>query len=276
MPAESRRFYCDRLGADLVELAGAEAHHAIDVLRLRPGDTVELFDGRGTVAAAQIQRASPKAMTLAVTRRRQVRRAGPAVRLAFATPKGNRLDWLLEKAVELGAAALEPVVFERSVAGGRTLGEHKRQRWLAQCIAAAKQCGLDLLPEIVEPASLADYLHARQAVRQACSSVQQTRQGAPIEGAWLGLLGDTEESALSVPGAVLEFAEACRLGTGDSGKPAWTIDLLVGPEGGLTAAERAAALEAGMIPVRIGHTVLRIETAAVAMLSAVMAWTPRP
>lgn len=242
------RFYCPDIAADSLQLTGPEAHHAVHVLRLRPGARVELFDGRGLVAMAEISSASRSALAMSVQSRRTVQRIGPVVQLAFAVPKGKRLDWLLEKATELGAAELRPVVFERSVAGGDELSEHKRDRWLGQCISAAKQSGLDLLPQIANVVTMEQYLRQRPA--------------------GLGLLGDLEADALSLRAALAKSP-----GGATDTFAGQRIDILIGPEGGVTPAERSAALTAGMLPVRIGSTTLRVETAAIALLAAVMAWS---
>lgn len=230
-----RRLFAEDVLADEVVLSASEAHHALNVLRLGPGDAVELFDGRGTRARGRIVRARRGELTVAVEARdRIVARPTPEIHLAFAVPKGKRVDWLLEKATELGVASLQPVRFDRSIAGG------KPHRWWAHCISAAKQCGLDYLPELAEPIALAEFLPA-----------------AP-DG--VKLLGDTRGEASSVPAALAGQ-------TGD--RP---ICLLVGPEGGLTDDERAAVLGGGFRPVRLGSTTLRIETAAVALVAACVAW----
>ena len=223
-----------------IELAADEAHHAREVMRLRAGDDVELFDGAGGVARARIVEASRRSVRVQIDAVRTVRRAGPLVHVAFAVPKGKRLDWLLEKATELGSASLRPVIFDRSVAGGTTLGRAKRDRWRAHCVAAAKQCGLNHLPDIHEPFSLEDFLAETAGL--------------------LRLVGDTFADAVALPEAFAPGSQGRR-----------ELCLIVGPEGGLTPAERAACIDAGCVPVRIGATTLRIETAAVALLSAVSA-----
>ena len=233
------RFYASDLSPDEVRLDPAEGHHAANVLRLAPGSDVELFDGRGGKAAGRIARVGRSDVAVAILRREApAARPRPLVHLAFSTPKGKRLDWLLEKATELGAASLCPVVFERSVAGGE-LTDAKRQRRLGHCVAAAKQCGLDFLPQLRPPVRLADFL-------------------ATLGGS-ATLVGDLADDAQPLPQALRNLhadQDVC---------------LLVGPEGGLAEGERAAVLAAGVRPVRLGGTVLRIETAAIALLAATVA-----
>jgi len=221
-------------------LPPAEAHHAAHVLRLRPGDAIALFDGAGSAALARVAEVRRGAVTALVEEAGPpLARPAPIVHLAFAVPKGGRLDWLLEKATELGAASLRPIVFERSVAGG-ALSLAQRRRWRSRCVSAAKQAGLDFLPTIEDPMPLADYL------------------AAPRDG--LGLVGDLSADARPFSAAV----------SGQAGAPR-TYNIAVGPEGGLTAGEREALRRAGFVPVRLGRTVLRVETAAVALLSGILA-----
>ena len=217
-----------------------EAHHAANVLRLRAGEMVELFDGGGASAIAKIQSVRKGQVVVVVERAREASaRPGPVVHLGFAVPKGKRLDWLLEKATELGAASLQPVIFERSVAGGDELSDNARRRWRGHCVSAAKQCGLVFLPAIEPPVELAAF--------------------AARAKAGLGLVGDLTDDCLSMPAAMARRHD--RQG----------VFLLVGPEGGLTDAERRQLVDSGFASVRLGHTILRVETAAVALLAAVTA-----
>ncbi|MBI5722779.1 MAG: 16S rRNA (uracil(1498)-N(3))-methyltransferase [Planctomycetes bacterium] len=235
----SPRFYVPELSVGQASLSDDQAHHASDVLRLVKGGEVELFDGRGAVGIGSVETPGKKQFIVRVDRLERRIRRGPIVQLGFAIPKGARLDWLLEKATELGAARLEPVIFERSIAGAEELSPHKIDRWTGICVSAAKQCRLDFLPEIRQPARLDDFL--------------KSQAGA------FSLTGDLE-------GTAHEFSTTLA-----RRRPNQPIAILVGPEGDLTAAERAAAIQAGFHSVRLGHTTLRVETAAVAILSAVNA-----
>jgi len=223
-------------------LPPTEAHHAAHVLRLKAGDAAELFDGRGGSAVARIapvRRGEVEAIVEEV--RPPAPRPDPVIHLGFAVPKGSRLDWLLEKVTELGVASLTPVVFERSIAGGRELSPAKRERWLGRLIAAAKQSGMAFLPEIRDPVALDEYLKAASEA--------------------LGVYGDLCPHTVPI-------ADALR-----SRRQGQSIAILVGPEGGLTNAERAACRQAGLVPIRLGATTLRIETAAVALVAATAALT---
>jgi 16S rRNA (uracil1498-N3)-methyltransferase len=239
MPRAAHRFFTEDISAPSVTLAGEEALHAVRVLRLHAGAEVELFDGQGGLATGRIVETGRRQVVVEIERRSSTPRPRPIVHLGFAAPKGRRLDWLLEKAAELGAASLQAVIFQRSVAGGGEFSDAKRRRWFEHCLAAAKQCGLDWLPEMRPPVPLADFLVHR--------------------GGELCILGQAGPDA-----ARLIDVLARR-------KDKQAIRLLVGPEGGLTDPELAAVSGEGFLPVRLGRTTLRIETAAVALLAAIIA-----
>ncbi len=234
------RFYVPSVEPEAVTLADDQAHHARNVLRLKTGDAVELFDGRGASAQGTVDTVSRSETLIVIASRQQaLSRPEPVVELAFAIPKGKRLDWLLEKATELGAAILQPVVFDRSVAGAGEVSASKRQRWLGHCIAAAKQCRSDFLPELRPPVSLAAYLAGRESA--------------------IGLVGDVDPAGPTLGGALASWQ------AGEA------ISLIVGPEGDFTTDEWQAMMDAGVKGVRLGHTVLRVETAAIALLAGVVA-----
>jgi len=235
-PVLKHRFLMEQslTGGASLDLPAAEAYHALRVLRLRAGDAVEIFDGRGSAAAGRIAETGRDRVTVTLDGPvRRAERLRPAVHLAFAVPKGKRLDWLLEKATELGAASLQPVIFARSVAGGDSLSDAKRARWQWHCVSAAKQCGLNYLPAIAGPLSLSEF-----AVR---------REGLCL----LGSTADAATLAAAWDGAVEQV---------------WIV---IGPEGGLTEKETDLLRGAGFVPVRLGTTTLRTETAAVALLAGV-------
>jgi len=234
------RCYVNDLTSGSRTLSADQAHHAIHVLRLGVGDEVTAFDGRGAVATGRISAVSRRDVAIAIEQVLPTsKRSEPLVELAFAIPRGKRVDWLLEKATELGAAVLQPVTFERSIAQDGLGSAAKRQRWLGHCVAAARQCGLDFLPELRPSVSLASYV-------STCS--------AP----WR-LVGEVDVSG----GSLLEALAGWEAGQ--------AVAVLVGPEGDLTDGERQTAAAAGFRAVHLGHTTMRVETAALALTAGVVA-----
>ncbi len=238
--ANIRRFYCPDLCQGANMLTGGEAHHALHVVRVREGETVELFDGQGRSAQGIVESCRRSEMEVHVSREPEfIRPAEPQLELAFAVPKGKRLDWLLEKACELGTMRLVPIRFTRSVVGGPGTGGSKRDRWEATCISAAKQCRSNWLCRIEQETPLQAYL--------------ETADGAGIFGC---------------PGG--EPLGRCL------DRTASKICLLIGPEGGLTAEEESEVSSRGFAPASLGPYILRTETAALALLSGVRALIPTP
>jgi 16S rRNA (uracil1498-N3)-methyltransferase len=249
------RFFFDDLSQPRAALTGAEAHHAAAVLRLASGSPVELFDGDGRLARGTIESVSTKRLVVALKEVTTTERPRPPVHLGFAVPKGKRLDWLLEKATELGAASLRAVVFTRSVAGRPHATDlacpkatAKHRRWRVHCVAAAKQCGLLHLPDLPPPQTVAEFLDS-----------------APPG---LRLVGMADESARPLA-EVIDAAETPE-----------EVTVLIGPEGGLTDDELARVRRVGFQSARLGRTTLRVETAAVALLATANALlqrqSPRP
>jgi 16S rRNA (uracil1498-N3)-methyltransferase len=221
-----------------VELPAEAAHHAVRVLRLGPGDPVVLFDGRGGEWRARLERAG-KAVLGILEEFTAVDRESPlAVTLAQALPAADKMDWIVQKGVELGVSAVRPLVARRSVV--RLSGERMERRvahWQAVAVAACEQCGRNRLPEVASLADLAHYLGE-----------------APAAGELRLVLAPDGEPRLS-----------------ELPRPAGPVTLLVGPEGGFEEGELAAIRWAGFLPVRLGARVLRTETAGLAALAAMQA-----
>ncbi|MCP4375237.1 MAG: 16S rRNA (uracil(1498)-N(3))-methyltransferase [bacterium] len=241
--SHTRRFFVSDLSSDEVHVHPSEVHHALHVVRLKDGDEVELFDGSGHVAVGVIGHISRKNVVVRITTRQPRQTAErPLIHLAFGSPKGKRLDWLVEKATELGAASLQRVIFERSSPNAKTESTAKSDKLLAHCISAAKQSGVNFLPELPAPVTLAELLSARD--------------DSP------GFLGDIAPAARGLSEAI------------GSKLPCESITLLIGPEGGLSENERNESIASGFIPVRIARTTLRTETASIALLGATVALLP--
>ncbi|MFC1452213.1 RsmE family RNA methyltransferase [Verrucomicrobiota bacterium] len=227
------------------ELPKAEEHHLLDVLRVRDGETVGLFDGRGREAQGRVSLvrlapgvAGPRSVIEIV---RELPGTAPrvAVTLAQALLKGRKTDLVVEKAVELGASSVLPFVSERVIPRlNETQRRERAARWERIALAAAKQCGTSLVTAV---GPVADF---GEAVAR-CSTLD------------LFLVGSLREGRSPVS-RVLH--EAHRGGVG-------SVGLLIGPEGDLTESELALAVESGAAPVDLGDRVLRSETAALYGLS---------
>lgn len=217
-------------------LDGDEARHFARVLRGRAGDMIAVFDGCGRRAEALVTEAGRGWLRLRLGQARQAPPPCPAVALGQAIPKGKTMDLIVQKAVELGVALIQPLVTRHTVVQP---GEGKGDKWQRVALEACKQCGQDHLPRVAPVATLDD---------------------------WLGRGGATAGPRLLaslVPGAppLREIARAL------PGPPA-QVTVLIGPEGDFAPEETAAALAAGFQPVSLGPVVLRVETAALFCLSA--------
>jgi 16S rRNA (uracil1498-N3)-methyltransferase len=231
------RLYVDaalRANATLT-LPEAAARHA-QVLRLQPGSEITLFDGRGGEWSARIEAMGKREVTATALQHHATERELPCrVTLALAMPSGERMDFVIEKATELGAAGIVPLTSERSVlrlSGERA--EKRRAHWQAIAVAACEQCGCNRVPDVLAPQPLA---------------------------VWLGTLGERAADE-----------QRCLLGWRDaqpwSATSATTVITLSGPEGGFTADEEALALSRGFVSVSLGERVLRADTAPLAVMAA--------
>lgn len=209
-------------------LDGDEARHLTRVLRARIGDEVVLFDGTGTAWPARVAGVHRDRVDLETTATLvDPPHPGPAVTLAVALPKGERQKWLVEKLTELGVDRLVPLVTARGVAEATASARARLERGV---IEACKQCGRNRLMEIGEPQSLSSLLAA---------------------------VGDAELIVADPGGKPLAHPRAAGVAGG--------VLALVGPEGGFTPEELAAATAAGAVRTTLGPHILRVETAAIAV-----------
>ncbi len=228
----------------LITLSEQESRHARLARRLSAGDEIVLFDGRGCEATGTITATSRGSVEVAVTQVQARRRPLPELTLAVAMPKGPRQDVVIEKCTELGVAAIQPLLAERSVAG---VSDHKRDKWRRATIEAAKQSGQCWLPELLAPTSLEECL----------------ARAMSFDLVLAGILPRDRE-----PTPILDLIERIR--------NVRTVLALVGPEGGWTPAESDAMAAAGAIPICLGPNVLRIETAAIGVAAVLHACAKLP
>jgi 16S rRNA (uracil1498-N3)-methyltransferase len=234
--AATRLFFPGDIPAHgVVALPGEQAHHARHVLRLSEGDVVTLFDGRGTEYRATLERVSRSGISVRVGEVNRVSRESRlAVTLAQGISSGERMDYTIQKAVELGVFEIQPIACERSVV--RLAAERAAKRvahWQAIAAAACEQSGRNVVPRVHPVVSLAQWLSS--------------------------LPSDALRLTLS-PDAAMTIREVR--------EPPSRVLLLVGPEGGLSPGERLDAGNAAFAALRLGPRVLRTETAAVAALAA--------
>ncbi|MDP2239912.1 MAG: 16S rRNA (uracil(1498)-N(3))-methyltransferase [Burkholderiales bacterium] len=223
-------------------LAPDQAHHVARVLRLAVGEAVVLFDGRGSEHSAVIKHIAKARVTLQVGESRAVDRESPlAVTLAQGISSGDRMDFTIQKAVELGVVAIRPLASHRSVVRLDAARALKRAaHWQAVAIAACEQCGRNTVPQVLPVMDFTGWL------------AHEARQAAALR--------------------VLLSPEA-QVTLGGLSRPSGKVTLLAGPEGGLSPQEQQDARSTGFTAVKLGPRTLRTETAALAALSAMqMLW----
>ena len=239
----SHRFYCPSLAVGISELPAEEARHAVTVMRCREGDAVELFNGKGLVAPGVIHQVSKRTVAVQVARTDEVPfELRLRLTLAVAMSKAHRQGYLVEKCTELGVAAIWPIIAARSV----TLpGEAAVEKWSRRAVEAAKQSGRAWVPIIAPVVSFGDALNRASEFH-------------------LALICDLGTNA--APSTVVINQIENRKSPTDH-----PVIAFVGPEGGWTDDERRTARDAGLVSVTLSPTILRAETAAVAICAAVAA-----
>jgi len=232
------RFYCNPpiIYGGAFELPAEAAHHAIRVLRLRVNDPVQIFDGEGNAFDATLSEISGKKVVLGSLNRCPADfQSNLHIILAHSMCSSEKMDWVVQKATELGAGEIQPVMTQRSVARLTSERAEKRtEHWRAVTIAACEQSGRNTLPKI----------------------------GMPIEySAWLTQLRNDHGAKF-----ILDPEGSTRLQQHEQLKG--RVTLLVGPEGGFSSDEVLMARQVGFVPILLGKTILRTETAALAGIAA--------
>lgn len=215
-------------------LSGDEAQHCSRVMRKQPGDTIEVFDGAGRVAVCEITHVSKSEVQAKITSETCVEPFQTSIHLLPALIKGEPFEWMLEKAVELGAVSVQPVITERSVVHlDAAQVEKKLAKWRRHMIESAKQCHTPFVPELHAPVSLSTGMKFQAELKLIPALSEHSR---------------TLKQAL--PAA----------------RPQ-SVAVLIGPEGDFTGEEETQAFAAGFVPVTLGPLVLRAETASIATLA---------
>jgi 16S rRNA (uracil1498-N3)-methyltransferase len=215
-------------------LGAEEAHHALHVLRLKVGDTLNVFDGRGHEAQCLIAEISKDAVRLKTLMQSTTPAVPCRITLAQAIPKKS-MDLIVQKATELGVASIVPLVSDRSVV--KLDEDSKRiERWHEIALEACKQCGNNWLPEIQPPRKMREFLNS------------------------------PGQFDLKLIASLQPDSKLLKAILGEAAKPS-SILILIGPEGDFTPAELGLAKSAGCLPLSLGPLVLRADTAAIYALS---------
>ncbi|MEO7623121.1 MAG: 16S rRNA (uracil(1498)-N(3))-methyltransferase [Gallionella sp.] len=236
------RFYC----SPPIPLSGSfdlppdAAHHAARVLRLRVGDSVEIFDGLGNEYSGRISDLTGRNVTVANLAATGMNRESPLhVVLAQALTSSEKMDWIIQKSTELGVTEIQPIDTARSVARLSAERATKRmEHWQQVAISACEQCGRNVLPKIHAPLDIMVWL--QQTIATPSTQIVAAKYILQPEGA-----------------ATLH----------DQAVPQGKVVLLIGAEGGFSEAEGTVALQCGFTSIRLGARVMRTETAAVAGLT---------
>ena len=227
---------------DLLRLDGREAHHALHVLRIRRGERVTVLDGAGAEFFCDVESATKNSLVLTVKEKKFTPAPPCPLTLLVAIPKGKLIEGIIQKAVELGAHRIVPLLTERVVTQLDGDGaEAKREKWQAVAIEAIKQCGAPWLPKVEAPQTIAEFLARGEKIELSLVGSLQTERRHPRE--W-----------------ILEFQK-------QHGRLPHSAGAWIGPEGDFTLAELSAIEAAGAKPVTLGALTLRVETAAIYCLS---------
>lgn len=232
------RFYAspDSVSEGRIILRGREAHHARDVMRLKAGDDIMVFDGTGKEYAGVIDKALKEELIIKINRTVEIKTDSRRLTLVQAIPKLNKMDSIVEKATELGAWRIIPVITARTIVQADTSKAGlKVERWKKIAVTASKQCGRVTVPEINE------------VIKFAAS------------------LPFVKGHELAIIPCLSEGTQPLRTVLKDSG--AGSAIAFIGPEGDFTEGEVKAARLNGVIPVSLGREVLRSDTAAISVLS---------
>jgi 16S rRNA (uracil1498-N3)-methyltransferase len=235
LPPESTR-------GDSLRLDGREAHHALHVLRLKRGELVTVLDGIGNAFLCAVENSSRHAITLSVSLKNSTPPLPCSVTLLQAVPRGKIIESIIQKAVELGARRIVPLLTEHVVTRlNNEDATDKREKWQIIAIEAIKQCGAAWLPKIETPMTIEQYLKHKEKID-------------------LSLVGSLQKERRHPRECLQEFqAQHKRLPQ--------SVGVWIGPEGDFTPEELEAIQASGALPISLGRLVLRVETAAIYCLS---------
>src|SRR6266536_134962 len=256
------RFYVspENWNPDALALSGSEAHHARDVLRTKHGQKLVLFNGLGHEITAEIIDSSGDEIQLRKLHEAETPPLRRRIILGQAIPKGKNMELIVQKAVEIGAAEIAPIISDRTIVRvDLESAAQKQAKWQQIAIEAAKQCGQNWLPRVHTPKRLAEFLDAVEAgVSPDKSPVSQPQKD--IARFDLRLIGSLQPDAQNLKKILAGYLSE------HQDRPE-SVLMLIGPEGDFTPAELARARRHGCQPITLGPIILRVETAAIYCLS---------
>ena len=233
---ENRFYHSENLELKLVVELGAQTHiHATKVLRLKVGDQFALFNGDGFDYVVKVIEISKHKTSVEIINKYEVNHESPLkITLAQGIAAGDKMDWVIQKTVELGIESIQPLFTERSIVKlDRERADKKLEHWRTVAISACEQTGRAIIPEILSPLTLSQWL-----------SAQQKKNNLKL---------------------ILTPSKAQNINQLE--KPSSSINFMVGPEGGFSDKEMALALNSAFIPINFGQRILRTETASIVALS---------
>lgn len=223
-------------------LRHAESHHARDVLRMKRGERAVVFNGQGREITAEIVDLAKGEVRLRKLHEAQTPPLRCRITLGQAIPKGKNMELIVQKAVEIGAGEIAPLISERTIVDlDKKETEQKQAKWQQLAIEAAKQCGQNWLPQIPRPRKLKDFF-------------------SHVSNFDLHLIGSLQPDAVHLKKILADYTE-------QHGDRPQSVLMMVGPEGDFTPAELALAKSHGCQPITLGPIILRVETAAIYCLS---------
>jgi len=277
------RFYIplENWNPDALVLRQSEAHHARDVLRMKRGDKAILFNGEGREITAEVIELHRDEIRLRKLHETETPPFRCRITLGQAIPKGKSMDLIVQKAVELGAAEIAPIISERTIVTLHAKeAAQKRAKWRQAAIEAAKQCGQNWLPHVLTPRTLKElFSDVATGLRPVAQETSHRDVATTFD---LRLIGSLQPDAQHLKKILADYSHDLRpsssIGRGNKSEPEQVgldkvrlkparVLILIGPEGDFTPAELALAKSHGCLPITLGPIILRVETAAIYCLS---------
>jgi len=277
------RFYIapENWNPDALALRQSEAHHARDVLRMKRGDKAILFNGEGREITAEVIELHRDEIRLRKLHETETPPFRCRITLGQAIPKGKSMDLIVQKAVELGAAEIVPIISERTIVTLHAKeAAQKRAKWRQAAIEAAKQCGQNWLPHVLTPRTLKElFSDVATGLRPVAQETSHRDVATTFD---LRLIGSLQPDAQHLKKILADYSHDLRpsssIGRGNKSEPEQVgldkvrlkpdrVLILIGPEGDFTPAELALAKSHGCLPITLGPIILRVETAAIYCLS---------